>query len=350
MVQRQITFDPSNSGSAKAINNRRVINGPDDGLMQVAPLKHPWGYELFKTMIKNTWMPEEVNMAKDVEQWKANDVLTDNERYAFLRGLAFASNLDGFLVEHLTLNMMRQVTSPEVKMALSRHAFEESVHVDSYSLMVEALGLDPDEVYTLYKKDKELYDKNQHILDSVAQVSRDEFRTGTLENDQEYIKAVAANVVMEGIYFYSFFLLFYVFKRNNKMPGSAEMIQFINRDEDMHLRVFTNMFNTINNEQPEILTTQMREEIVEMFRVAGEEEIEWGLSCIRDGLLGLSAENLTEYIHFLVDTRLHGLGFEPLYNASNPFPWLDEMTQTSMTETNFFEGTVREYQSGALEW
>lgn len=332
------------------INNRRIINGEDDGLMQISPLKHPFADEIFKTMLKNTWVPGEIAMGRDVEMWNDPYFLSDNERRVYKRSLAFVSNLDGIQTNNLVQNILRQITSPEVCLALVRQSFEEALHVYSYSTMVEALKLDPDEIYGMYRRDKDLYNKNKYILASLAKIASPHFKTGILEADQDFLEACVANIILEGIYFYSAFMVFYVFRRNNKMPGSAEMIQFINRDEDMHLKLFINITKTIIEEQPELWTDEFQTKMLKSIRGACEREIEWGLSCINKGILGLNPQNLTDYIEFVTDVRLKTLGLPQQYHKQNPFPWIDEITQGSMIEVNFFEGTVKEYTTGTLDW
>ena len=332
------------------INKRRVINGPDDGLMQVHPLKHPWADEIFKTMLKNTWVPQEVPMGPDIEMWADQGVLTETERRVYKRSLAFVSNLDGIQTNNLVNNMLRQVTSPEVTLVMTRQAYEEALHVHSYATMIEALSLDPEEVYGMYRSDMELYKKNEYVLTAIGKISDPNFKTGTLENDQLYLEACIGNVILEGIYFYSAFLTFYVLKRNNKMPGSAEMIQFINRDEDMHLQLFIKIVNQIKEEQPELWTPEFQEKMRQNVIGAVEHELAWGLSCIQDGILGLTRDNLKEYLQFIGDVRLANIGLTKEWGSKNPFPWIDEYTQGSMVEVNFFEGTVKEYSVGTLDW
>ena len=126
------------------------------------------------------------------------------------------------------------------------------------------------------------------------------------------------------------------------------MIQFINRDEDLHVRLFINIINAIKEEQPEAWTDSVKATMRQNIIDSVEMEIEWGLSCIGEGILGITPVMLTEYIQHIGDMRLEGIGLEKEYNSANPFPWLDEFTQSNMIETNFFEGTVREYQSGSL--
>ena len=128
------------------------------------------------------------------------------------------------------------------------------------------------------------------------------------------------------------------------------MIQFINRDEDLHVQLFVNIINSMKEEQPEIWTPEVKEACKKNIMDAVEMEIEWGASCVGEGILGLTPQLIDQYIRFIGDMRLTSIGIEKQYNVTNPFPWLDEFTQGNMIEVNFFEGRVREYQSGSLEW
>lgn len=343
-------FEKKEMNNAEIINKRRVINGYDDGLMQVSPLKHPWAYDAFNTMIKNTWVPQEVPMQADVNMWNSEDALTPTERRVYERSLAFVSNLDGLQTNNLACNIIRHITSPEVVLAITRQTYEESLHVQSYATLVEALSLDPETIYGMYRQDEDLYNKNKTVLHGVSKIADPTFKTGTFENDQLFLEACIGNIILEGIYFYSAFLIFYVLRRNNKMPGSAEMIQFINRDEDMHLKLFIQITNAIKEEQPELWNDEFKGRIVQNIKDAVEMELAWGVACINDGILGLTPQNLQEYLQFTGDNRLQSIGLPKIWNSSNPFPWIDEFTQGNMIEVNFFEGTVREYQSGSLEW
>ena len=345
----QNEFKNKEMSNAEIINKRRVINGYDDGLMQISPLKHPWAREIFKDMQRNNWVAEEIPFQRDKEQWDNNE-LTETEKQCFMRALAFASNLDGLLVNSLSEIIKPHITSPEIALAIARQIYEESLHVDSYSCMIEAIGFDPEDVYGLYRRDKHLYYKNKRVLESMYKINIPNFTTDTFENAQAFLEACTTNLIFEGIFFYSVFLIFYNFGRNNKMTGSKEMIQFINRDEDLHVKLFVNIINSIKEEQPELWTEELKKKLKKNITDAVEMEVEWGVSCIGDGILGITPKLLKEYIQFIGDIRLESIGLEKAYHSQNPFPWLDDFTQGNMIEVNFFEGTVREYQSGTLEW
>jgi ribonucleoside-diphosphate reductase beta chain len=335
--------------NAKLINNRKVINGYDDGLYQVSPLKHKWADSLLETMQKNTWFPKEVGFADDVRDW-ANGTMSEQEKTLYKRSLAFVSNLDGLQTNNLVNNMMRQITSPEVSLTMVRQAWEEALHVKSYATCIEALSLDPDEIYGMYRKDMTLYKKNKYVLEAVSKISAPDFKTGTFEADQLYLEACIGNVILEGIYFYAAFLTFFNFKRNNKMKGSAEMIQFISRDENCHLNFFVKIVEAIKEENLHLWTPEFQAKIRQNIIGAVEHEIEWGLSCIGEGILGLNPSSLTAYIRHIGDLRLKEVGLEKEWYVEDPFPWVAQISGEISAETNFFEGTVRDYQVGALDW
>ena len=345
----QAEFNNESLSNAEIINKRRIINGYDDGLMQISPLKHPWAREIFKNMQRNNWVAEEVPFQKDKEQWESG-ALTGQEKDTFLRALAFASNLDGLLVHSLSEIIKPSITSPEVSLAIARQIYEECLHVDSYSVMIEAVGLNPEDVYGLYRRDKSLYYKNKRVWESMFKIKRADFDTSNIEDAKLFLEACTTNLIFEGIFFFSAFLVFYNFGRHNKMPGSKEMIQFINRDEDLHVQLFVNIINEIKREQPELWTQAVQDKMAQNIVDAVQMEYEWGYSCIGDGILGITPDTLKEYIQFIGDLRLSAIGLPKAFNAKNPFPWIDEFTQGNMIEVNFFEGTVREYQTGSLEW
>lgn len=335
--------------TSEILNHTRIIAGPTDGLYNRGQLKYKWAKNIFDKMRQNNWMETEISLQKDREQWES-DILSENEKRCFLRALAFASNLDGILTDSLSDINKKYITSPEVGLALSRQIYEEALHVESYSYLIESIGLQPDDVYTLYQRDSGLFYKNKQVLESIYAIKRDDFDIHSNSGKEDFLLACVTNLIFEGIYFFSVFLIFYNFGRHNKMPGSKEMIQFINRDEDQHVSLFVNIINTIKEEYPIIWSDSVRNKIYDNVKNAVISEYEWGLSCIGEGILGITPENLKEYLEFVGDIRLKMLGLNPLTNSKNPFPWIDEFTQGSMIEQNFFEGKVREYKTGAIEW
>lgn len=204
-----------------AVNNRRLIDGPRNNLMQIRPVKHAWAVDLLQEMKNNTWDEREVDLSEDAKQY-ATGVLEGGNLTAYRKTLAFLSNLDGIQFNNLTLNIGRYITSPEVSMCISRQAWEEAQHVLSYAQMIESVGFDPQEIYWMFEEDPILAEKNQYIMESSALLS-------TGYSPENFVKAVVANIVLEGIYFFNGFLTMYTLERQNLMRGSAKMIKLIQR-------------------------------------------------------------------------------------------------------------------------
>lgn len=324
------------------INKRRLIDGPNDKLMQIAPVRHTWARDVWRVMLANTWFPSEVDLSRDVKCYR--EELTDGERQMYDRALAFLSNLDGIQLNNLTLNIGKYITSPEVSMCIARQAFEEALHVESYSVLIEAIGRNPIEIYNLFDNDRILAEKNEHII-------RQSEILGRNYTPRNFVLAVVANIILEGIYFYSGFTAFYVLAKAGKMTGSAKMIKFIDRDEGgTHLRLFTEMYKTLKIENPELFDQQLINDIIALIRSSVEIEIAWGKHIISGGVLGMTDQIIEDRIKHLADTRLISIGMGPIYGVKNPIPWVDKFSQIDGIDTSFFEQKVAEYSVGTLVW
>jgi ribonucleoside-diphosphate reductase beta chain len=293
-------------------------------------------------MKDNSWDEREVDLSEDAKLY-ATGGLVDGNLSAYRKALAFLSNLDGIQLNNLTLNLGRHITSPEVSMCITRQAWEEAQHVLSYAQMIESIGFDPSEIYWMFDTDPILAEKNKYITQS-SEVLGSGF---TVPN---FIKAIVANIALEGIYFFNGFLTFYTLERQGLMRGSAKMIQLIQRDEELHLTLFINMFNTLQAENPEAFTSELIEECKQIIHLAAQHEIVWGKYIIADGVMGLTEEIITGFIESLADSRLQAIGFSPIYGTKNPIPWFFEAANINNGETNFFEGKNSSYSSGSLEW
>jgi ribonucleoside-diphosphate reductase beta chain len=183
--------------------------------------------------------------------------------------------------------------------------------------------------------------------DAIANVFENLTKNPTEEN---FVKACFANQILEGIYFYSGFTFIYTLARAGKMLSSAQMIRFIQRDEVTHLVLFQNIINTLKKERPELFTSELLEEVYQMFRDAVELESNWGKYITQGQVLGLTDEILEQYIQYLADERLHAVGMNKLYNVSNPIKWVDDFSKFNDQKTNFFEGTVSNYSKGSLQY
>jgi len=346
----------STQNTNQLVSQRRVINAPADTMLQLLPYKYLWAPEFFDKMYANSWHPAEINLNEDAAVWKGS-ALTDQEREVFLRSLAFVSNLDTVQTYSLAHAISKHITAPEIQLLVIRQLFEETIHVLSYTQMIELLGLDPENTYGRYRHDQALKRKLDHICEPINALLDPNFKTGSFEDNQKFLEALVNNILLEGVFFYSSFIMFYALARNNKMLNSARMIGLINRDEATHCGLITLVVNAMVDENPELWTTEFQAKMIDMVKRATDLEIEWGKAIIGNGILGVNPENITQYIQFLADTRLVAIRLPRQYYVENPFPWVDDFTQIDQELGAFFETTVSRYsqeaptfEQSSLDW
>ncbi|MBI2444063.1 MAG: ribonucleotide-diphosphate reductase subunit beta [Candidatus Magasanikbacteria bacterium] len=333
------------------INQRRIINGADADVIQLYPIKHKFAWEAYNVGNANHWLPTEISMQKDIEQWRSPDVLSADERQALKTVLGFFTTGDSIAANNIVLATYRHVTSPECRMYLLRQGYEEAIHTHSYQYIVESLGLDEGEIFNMYREVDAIYNKDAFVLSFNEGIFDPNFKTGTLEADQKFVEnLVIFSLVMEGIFFYSSFAVMFGFQRQNKMVGSAEQIQYIMRDESQHLNFGINLINTIKEEEPAIWTPEFQNHIVDLVKTGVNLESTFAREVFPKGIFGMNADGFRQYIEYIGDRRLARLGLPAQSHSTNPFPWMSEIVDLNK-EKNFFETRVIEYQTGGtLEW
>jgi ribonucleoside-diphosphate reductase beta chain len=345
----QTTMLTGTSGRVKA-TEKRLINNAQVDVNQLMPIKYHWAWEHYNNGCANHWMPTEVPMNQDVEVWRS-DRLTDDERLVIKRNLGFFSTAESLVGNNLVLAIFKHVTNAECRQYLLRQAFEEAVHSHTFLYVVESLGLNEGEIFNMYREIPAIAKKDAFEMELTAEVLNDGFTTDTPEGRQMFLKnLIGYYVIMEGIFFYSGFVMMLSFHRRNLMKGIGEQFQYILRDETVHMNFGVDLINGIKAENPDIWTAQFQDEMIQRIRAAVELEIEYAEGCLPRGVLGLNAESFRDYVQHIADRRLERIGLPTQYGSPNPFPWMSETIDLSK-EKNFFETRVTEYQSaGSLNW
>ncbi len=333
------------------INKRRVINGEDADVIQLYPMKHAWAWEYYNAANANHWLPTEISMQLDIEQWKSPTALTQQERHAFETALGFFTTADSIAANNIVIATYRHITSPEIRMYLLRQGYEEAIHTHAYQYIVESLGMDEAKIFNMYRQNQAIFDKADFILTFNDGIFDKNFQTGTFESDQKFLENLCVfSLILEGIFFYSSFAVIFGFQRQHKLTGSAEQIQYIMRDESMHLNFGIKLINTIKEENPQLWTKEFQDKIVGWVRQAAKLEYTYAAEVFPEGIFGMNAAGFKQYIEHIADRRLERVGLPPQFGVDNPFPWMSEAVDISK-EKNFFETRVIEYRTGgALKW
>lgn len=333
------------------VEDKRIINCRAD-VNQLVPFKYKWAWEKYLAGCANHWMPQEINMSRDIALWKDPNGLTEDERRIVTRNLGFFVTADSLAANNIVLGTYRHITNPECRQYLLRQAFEEAIHTHAYQYIVESLGLDEGEIFNAYHEVSSIRSKDEFLIPFIDTLTDPSFQTGTPENDQKLLKSlIVFSCLMEGLFFYVGFAQILALGRQNKMTGAAEQYQYILRDESMHCNFGIDVVNQIKLENPHLWTAQFKEELKALFLKAVELEYQYAEDTMPRGVLGLNAPMFKGYLRYIANRRAQQIGLDPMFaNEENPFPWMSEMIDLKK-ERNFFETRVIEYQTGgALSW
>ena len=219
----------ASTNTHKRVNaaDKRIINAKTD-VNQLVPFKYKWAWEKYLATCANHWMPQEVNMTRDIALWKSPNGLTEDERRIVKRNLGFFVTADSLAANNIVLGTYRHITAPECRQFLLRQAFEEAIHTHAYQYIVESLGLDEGEIFNAYNEVESIRNKDEFLIPFIEAIMDPNFHTGTPETDQTLLKSlIVFACLMEGLFFYVGFTQILALGRQNKMVGAAEQYQYI---------------------------------------------------------------------------------------------------------------------------
>ena len=330
---------------------KKIINDDSMNPHQIIPIKYKWAREYYQCGIANSWFPEEISMALDIEHWKSNNFLSEEERRIIIFNLGFFSTAESLTANNIVLAAFKYITNPECRQYMLRQAFEEAVHTDTFIYCCDSLGLDPNQIYMSFINIPCIKAKDDFVIKLTSSILDPNFKTNTIEGIQELIKnLVGFYVIMEGIFFYAGFAMILSIKKQNKMVGIGQQFEYIMRDESIHLAFGFDVIMNIINENPNIWTNNLKNEISNLIDEAVKLEILYIKDACPSKCAGISSEQFIKYIYYIADRRLERLGLNNLYFVENPFPWMSQSIDLSK-EKNFFETRVTEYQTASsLDW
>lgn len=299
-----------------------------DATFNLAPFAYPWAFDMAQKSLANHWTPQEQRMGEDKADFEHR--LSTDERRLFTFVFASLTTADLAAAGNLTERVYGAIKAAELRLYLARQIAEEGLHSMSYQHVIEVIGLDQEEVYTLYRRVPEINDWFEFCLHHNA-----------VEDGDVVMPLIFWYCLFEGVFFPTAFAAIFSLQRRNLMSGTGTQLQYIFRDESMHIAFGIKLIRSIFEEMNGKPT---QNEAHKLFAQAMCKIDAWAERCIPD-VLGYSAKLHKEHARFLADRRLKMLGYQPLFHAENVLPWLDEQVSLKK-EKNFFESRVTEYQSG----
>lgn len=305
-----------------------ICRRDDEGRFSLFPIEHPDLWSMYKQHVASFWTADEVDLSSDLTDWKHN--LTPNERHFVSMVLAFFAGADGIVVENLAERFCRDVSVPEARCFYGFQIAMESIHQETYCLLIDTYITDPE-------------DRNELFLahtrvPSVQRKSR--WAQRWISNKEaSFAERLIAFAAVEGIFFSGSFCAIFWLKKRGLMPGLTFSNELISRDEGLHCTFACILYSKLQQKLPKQVVYDIITEAVQV-------EKEFICDALPVSLIGINSSLMSQYIEFVADRLLKDLGYQPYYNSANPFDWMDMISLEG--KTNFFEKRVAEYQKSGV--
>ena len=278
-------------------------------------------YKMYKKAVATFWTVEEVDFAKDKDDWNK---LNDNEQYFIKQILAFFAGSDGIVQENLATRFQREIQSPVARLFYGLQNAMEGIHSETYSLLIDQ-----------YVKDKKEQEKYFRAIDTIPCIRKKaEWALKWIESAEDYATRLVGFACVEGIFFSGSFCAIYWVKKRGLLPGLTFSNELISRDEALHTEFAVTLYHKLQNKLTE-------DQIQQIIRDAVEIETEFICSALPCSLIGMNSRDMKVYIEFVADRLSVQLGCRKIYNSQNPFDFMELISLEG--KTNFFEKKVSEY-------
>merc|ERR1740120_437235 len=281
---------------------------------------------MYKKHEASFWTAEEIDLSQDLRDWEA---LADSERHFIKHVLAFFAASDGIVLENLAAQFSTEVQAPEARAFYGFQMAMETIHSETYSLLIEQYIRDPAE--------KEMVFDAIHTMPAIQKKA--DWTVQWMNHENSFAERLVAFAAVEGILFSGSFCAIYWLKKRGLMPGLTFSNELISRDEGLHAEFACLLYGMLQNKLPDEIVHDIVREAVSVER----KFICESLPC---DIIGMNSELMTRYIEFVADRLLACLGHPKLFGSSNPFDWMELISLQG--KTNFFEKRVGEYQKAGV--
>lgn len=291
------------------------------------PIEHPDLWELYKKALANFWTAEEIDLSRDYKDW---ETLNESEQHFIKHVLAFFASSDGIVNENLVLNFYNEVKNSEARTFYGFQIAIESIHSETYSLLIDSYVKDPQEKTDLF-----------NAIDTIPAVKgKADWAMKWIDNGS-FPERLLAFAAVEGIFFSGSFCAIFWLKNRGLMPGLGFSNELISRDEALHCSFAILLYSKLEN--------KLSQEIIhKIFGDAVEIEKKFITEALPVSLIGMNSKLMKQYIEFVCDFYLCEIGVDKLFNVQNPFPFMEFLSMSSSTKGNFFETKISQYSKAGV--
>ncbi|MBM7620838.1 ribonucleoside-diphosphate reductase beta chain [Bacillus tianshenii] len=314
----------------------KIINGKSSNVLNWDDVAFSWAYPKYKKMLANFWSPFEINMSQDIKQFPD---LSPDEKDSFLKIIGLLALLDSIQTDYAG-KVADYLTDSSLNALMIMLAQQEVIHNHSYSYVLSSLvsRTKQEEVFEYWRTEPTLRKRNDFITDGYAAFAEK-------PDVKSFLHSIVYDVILEGLFFYSGFAFFYHLARQQKMVASSTMINYINRDEQIHVDLFVKIFKEVLAEYPEYNNLELARFVADTFVHAAELEIDWARQILGDKIQGIDIEEVEAYIKFYANVRSNQLGFDRPFEGyrTNPLKWIMAYEEVDLGKSDFFEQKSRQY-------
>jgi len=317
--------------------------GIQDGLL-LKPINYQWAMDLYNQAVANTWFPNEIQLGQDLADWKK---MSDEERHALEFLMSYFNPNELLVNKALAFGVYPYVNAAECHLYLAKQMWEEANHCMSFEYVLETFPIDRDKAYAAHVETPSMARKEEFETKFIKRMTEETLDITTTEGKKDFIRnLIAYNIILEGIWFYSGFMVALSFRQRNLLRNFGSLIDWVVRDESLHLKFGINLILTVLEENEDLQTEEFAAEIKQMVLDGVEMEEAYNKDLLPNGILGLNSDYINQYVKYLADRRLEELGFGAHYKVSNPAKWMAAANDT-LELVNFFESTNTSYEVNA---
>lgn len=299
-------------------NNKRFV---------LFPIQYKDIYDMAKEAEASIWTSSEICLSEDLIHWNN---LNSDEKHFIEHVLAFFAASDGIVMENISVNFSTEIQIPEARMFYMIQNFIESVHSETYSLLIDTYIKDPV--------------RKQYLFEAIETIpcikNKAEWAMKWMSSNRSFPTRLVAFSIVEGIFFSGSFCAIYWLKKRGLMPGLTFSNEYISRDEGLHVKFASHLYKNYVANKLHV------EEIYEIIREAVEIESEFICEALSVRLIGMNSDLMKQYIKFVADVLIDDLGYPKLFNDKNPFDFMEMISLTG--KANFFEKKVSDYQRAGV--
>jgi ribonucleoside-diphosphate reductase beta chain len=321
-----------------------ILGKPLNENMNLRPIKYNWAYELYNQAVANTWFPHEIALGEDLIDWGK---MNNEEKFALTFLLSFFNPAELIVNRSLALGVYPYLRAPEAHIYLAKQMWEEANHCMAFEYVLETFPIDRQQVFKAHLTTPAIKRKEDFISKYLNRMTDARLDINSLSGKQDFVRnLVAFNIIMEGIMFYSGFMVALSFRQRNLLRNFGSLIDWVVRDESLHLRFGINLILTILEENPELVTTNFSNEIKAMIIEAVQIEAAYNEAMFPRGIAMLNSLYVNQYVRYIADRRLEELGLPAHFNEINPAKWMGAANDVYQL-VNFFEAQNTSYEVDA---